>query len=107
MAITSVVMKIYEYDELTNSIIVAFNSNESTVNIDDQPRVAYQPSMFDETDPQQVLKKIAQSGVSIAEAQDKKALFSQNTTAVNEYKSKIGEQFTYEVSDLYSEFSQA
>jgi hypothetical protein len=102
MAITSIVMKVYEYDEASNSIIVAFNSNESTVNIDDQPRMAYQPTMFEETDPEEVLKKIAQSGVSIAESQDKKVALSQDSGKVSAYKATVGQQFTYSVSDLYS-----
>jgi len=95
MAINLVTMKIYEFDEASNSIIVAFKSDQSTKSIDDQPRMAFQPTMFEETDPDQVLTKILQAGVSIAETQDKHDLLAQNTVAVDAYKAKVGQELTY------------
>ena len=102
MAITSVVMKIYEYQEDTNSLIVAFNSAESSVDIDTRYRVAYQPTMFETDTPENILKQIAKSGVSIAEQQDKQDAFKLDQTAVDAYKAVVGQSVTYSVADLYA-----
>jgi hypothetical protein len=86
----SVKMKIYEYDENSSSLIVAFNTNSSTVSIDEQPRYAYQPSVFETTDIEQFIKEVAKSGLSIAQNQDKQFNFKQNEVSVDALKSKVG-----------------
>jgi len=100
MAINSVTMKIYEFDETSNSIIVAFKSDQSTKSIDDQPRMAFQPTMFEDTDPDRVIKRIAHSGVSIAEIQDKQDALKENVVAVDAYKSKVGQSLTFSLGDF-------
>ena len=104
MAISSVTMKIYEFEEISNSIIVAFKSDESTKSIDDQPRMAFQPTMFEDTDPDRVIKRIAHAGVSIAEAQDKQDALTQNLAAVDSYKGKVGQSLTFTLAD-FDEFN--
>ena len=52
-------------------------------------------NLFEETDPDQVLTKILQAGVSIAETQDKHDALAQNTVAVDAYKAKVGQELTY------------
>lgn len=95
MSINSVTMKIYAFEESSNSLIVAFKSDQSTKSIDDQPRMAFQPTMFEETDPEQVITKLLQAGVSIAEMQDKQDALKQNVVAVDAYKAKVGQEVTY------------
>lgn len=97
MAINLITMKIYNFEEDSSSLIVSFKSDQSTKSIDDQPRMAFQPTMFEETDPDQVLTKILQAGVSIAETQDKQDALKQNTIAVDAYKAKVGQELTYVV----------
>jgi hypothetical protein len=100
MAINQLIMKIYEYDEPSNSIIVAFKSDQSIKSIDEYPRLAYQPTMFEDADTDTIIKNIAITGVSVAEAQDRQDTFKQNESVVNEYKAKIGQEITYNLSDL-------
>lgn len=104
MAINSVTMKIYEFDEASNSIIVAFKSDQSTKSIDDQPRMAFQPTMFEDTDPDRIIKRIAHAGVSIAETQDKQDALKENSAAVNSYKGKVGQSLTFTLAD-FDEFN--
>ena len=102
MAVTSVVVKIYGYEEATNSLIVAFNSEGSSVDIDTRPKLAYQPTMFENDTPENILKQIAKSGVSIAEQQDKQDAFKVDEVAVNAYKGFVGQTLSYTVADLYA-----
>lgn len=95
MEINAVTMKIYDFEENSNSLIVAFNSDQSTKSIDEQPRYAYQPTMFEETDPEVVMTKILQAGLSVAQMQDKQDRLKQNTVAIDFYKSKVGQELTY------------
>lgn len=104
MTINSVTMKIYDFEEASNSIIVAFNSDQSTKSIDDQPRMAFQPTMFEDTDPNKIIKRIAHAGVSIAETQDKQEALAQNLVAVNAYKDKVGQSLTFTLAD-FDEFN--
>lgn len=97
-------MKIYGFEEANNSIIVAFKSDQSTTAIDDQPRMAFQPTMFEETDPDKVLKRIAHAGLSIAETQDKQDALKENSVAVGSYKGKVGQSLTFSLAD-FDEFN--
>lgn len=101
MTIQSLQIKIHAYEEESNSLIVSFGCDELARPIDEQPKMAFQPTMFEETDVSKVLQKIAQSGVSIVEQQIKQEQLSQNVIAIEEYKAKIGETLTYVVADLY------
>lgn len=106
MAVTSVVMKIYEFDPEISAFLVAFNSSVSTKNIDDQPRYSYRLAMFDTTDLDTIIKHIARSGVSIAESQDKEEQMKQDSVAVDAYQSKVGEVLTFDVTELYNELNE-
>jgi benzoyl-CoA reductase/2-hydroxyglutaryl-CoA dehydratase subunit BcrC/BadD/HgdB len=103
MAVTSVIMKIYEFDSEISAFLVAFNSNSSTKNIDDQPRFSYRLAMFDTNDVDTIIKHIARSGVSVAEAQDREEQIKQDSIAVDAYQSKVGEVLTFDVATLYSQ----
>jgi hypothetical protein len=94
-------MKIHEYHEDSGSLIVSFNTNSSTVSIDDQPRYAYQPSVFETTDIEQFVKEVAKSGLSIAQNQDKQFNFKQNELSIEALKSKVGLELTYSQDDLF------
>lgn len=102
MAVTSVVVKIYGFEEANNSLIVAFNSADSSVDIDTRPKLAYQPTMFENDTPENILKEIAKSGVSIAEQQDKQDALKVDQVAVNAYKGFVGQTLSYAVADLYA-----
>lgn len=100
MPINKVTMKIYDFDEASNSLIIAFKSDKSEKSIDEYPRMAYQPTMFEDTDPEIIIKKFAMAGISIAEMQDKQEQLKKNNVAVDAYKNKVGQELTFNVSDL-------
>jgi hypothetical protein len=103
MAVTSVVMKIYEYDPSISAFLVAFNSTSSETNIDEQPRYSYRLSMFDTTDINEILRQIARSGISVAEVQDKEEAIKKDPTSVDVYQNQVGQTLTFEVADLYND----
>jgi hypothetical protein len=103
MAITSIKLKVYDYDEASGSLIVAFNSNESLTPIDEQPRFAYQPSAFETTDADEFMLALARSGVSIAKHQDKQAAFKQNEVSVDVLKQKVGQELDFSVDELFAQ----
>jgi hypothetical protein len=58
--------------------------------------------MFEDDTPENILKQIAKSGVSIAEQQDKEDAFKVDEAAVDAYKAVVGQSLTYTVSELYA-----
>lgn len=95
--------KIHKYDEDTNSIIVSFSSDETaTNNPDDYESFAFQPiaEYPDITDIEELKKKIAQQGMSLAEMHKKHEDASSNTTMQNKWKALVGQTFEYNVSDV-------
>jgi hypothetical protein len=103
MAATSVVMKIYEFDPSISAFLVAFNSEKSEKNIDEQPRYSYRLAMFDTTDVDVIIKQIARSGVSIAESQDREEELKKDSVVLDVYQNKVGEVLTFDVATLYSQ----
>jgi len=96
-------MKIQGFDEESNSLLVSFASDTTqSQNPDDYPAYAYQPvNMWpDITDPQEVKKRIAISGIHHAEQQERHEKFSINLSAQQEYKNMAGQANTYLLSDL-------
>lgn len=96
-------MKIQGFDEQSNSLLVSFASDTTqSQNPDDYPAYAYQPvNMWpDITDPQEVKKRIAISGIHHAEQQERHEKFSINLAAQQEYKNMAGQEVSYPLSDL-------
>lgn len=101
-----VTLKIYELNEEMNSLVVAFNSEKATKNIDEQNRYNYELSMFDTTDPDLIIKHIARSGMSIVEMQDKREAVSKNTTLKDAFHARIGQTLTFEEKALYNQLDE-
>lgn len=95
--------KIKEYDADTNSIIVAFSSDETaTNNPDDYEAYAFQPiaDYPDITDIEDLKKRIAEQGIALAEVHKKHEDAATNTTMQNKWKALVGQTFEYNVSDV-------
>lgn len=95
--------KIHEYDENTNSIIVSFSSDETaTNNPDDYTPFAFQPIQMypDITDMEELKKKIAEQGMSLAEQAKREEDANNNTTMINNWKALVGQTFEYNTSDV-------
>lgn len=98
-------MKIASYDEDSHSLIVSFASDE-TASSDPAAYTAYayQPMNMwpDITNPNELIKRIGQSGVHIAEQQKIKEQFVQNEALITSLKSFVGQEISYAVGDLIS-----
>jgi len=96
-------MKIIGYEEDSYSLIVSFASDE-TASPDPSSYAAYsyQPmSMWpDITDASELIKRIGQSGLHMADQQRIKEQFVANETLVNNLKSFVGQEISYSISDL-------
>ena len=96
-------MKIVGYDDASHSLIVSFASDE-TASQDPSvyPSYAYQPMTMwpDITDAEELIKRIGQAGVHMAEQQKVKEAFAQNQQLVDNLKAFVGQEKTYSVADL-------
>lgn len=96
-------MKIQGFDEQTNSLLVSFASDTTqSQNPDDYPAYAYQPvNMWpDITDPAEIKKRIAVSGVYHAEQQERHERFAANLIARQDFRNMVGQEVSYSVSEL-------
>lgn len=96
-------MKIKGYEEASNSLIVSFASDETqSQDPSNYTDYAYQPMTMwpDITDPTEIKKRIAQSGIVLAEQQKIKEVFVLNPTQVNAYKNMVGQTIEYSMSEL-------
>jgi hypothetical protein len=96
-------MKITGYDEESNSLLVAFASdNTASQDPTAYPSYAYQPLTMwpDVTDINILKKNIAVAGMWQAEQQAKKEAFIANPAKIAEYKALVGQEIEYSVSDL-------
>lgn len=100
---TKIKVKICEYDEQSNSIVVKFCSDTSTKSIDECEPLAYQPTMFSTTDPDQVIKEIARAGIFTIVEEEKREAFSKDITTVEKYKNSVGKEFEYDIEALIIE----
>ena len=99
-------VKVHGYDQSSNSIIVSFASNNAKKSIDDYPRAAYQPTMFNETDPEKILEHIARAGIHTTQVQDREEAFLSNPDNINALNNFIGKEFEYDVDTLISTTKQ-
>lgn len=96
-------MKIQGFDEQSNSLLVSFASDATqSQNPDDYPAYAYQPvNMWpDITDPAEIKRRIAMSGIYHAEQQERHEAFNANLAAQQQYRDMVGQETSYPLSDL-------
>jgi len=96
-------MKIQGFDEQSNSLLVSFASDTTqSQNPDDYPAYAYQPvNMWpDITDPAEIKKRIAVSGLYHAEQQERHEKFAANLIARQDYRDMVGQEVSYPVAEL-------
>ena len=95
-------LKVRDFDEATNSLIVAFGCDDTQDSaLDTCTALAYQPTMFpDVDDPNEILRRIAFSGISLVEQQKVKDAFAADTNKVNAYKALVGQSFEFSIAEL-------
>lgn len=95
--------KIRGFDEHSGSLLISFAS-DTTVNGDPEhyETFAFQPLTMwpDVSDKNELLKKIAESGLYHAASQERKEKFTADNSRVNSLKSLVGTTHVYNVSDL-------
>lgn len=92
-------MRITGYDDESNSVIVSFSDNGT----DFTRSFAYQPTMYpDLTDPDEVLKRIAFSGISIIDQENTVKSFVGNEELVDQYRQRVGQELEFDVQQLLS-----
>ena len=96
-------MKITGFDENSNSIMVAFASDETAKTAPEEyPSYAFQPyAMFpDAKNIDEIVKKIAYSGIYTAQAQARDETVNSDPAKVGELRNLVGQSFEFSVADL-------
>lgn len=99
-------MKIKDYDEVSNSVIASFCTDESLKSIDEYPSYCYQPRSFHETDPNKFLSQIARAGWHVAQQQDEDDRFFDNPDNKKIFQSWIGKEFEFTEQDIATAVGQ-
>jgi len=99
-------MKIVAFDEDSKSLLVSFASDETaSFNPVDYPAVAYQPAAMwpDVVDSAEIMRRIAYSGIYMAEQQAIKERFDSNPDAIDALRNLVGTESTHSVAELVSQ----
>lgn len=92
-------LKVHEFNEETNSLIVSFSTNDSIKTPDEYTRYSFVPSIYSDEQPATAsLYNIAQQGVSVARDQNQKDLLQLDQTKLEYYRSIVGQTFQYNIS---------
>lgn len=98
-------LKINEYDEESDSLLVSFASDETqSQDPATYQSYAYQPMTMwpDVTDVNEIKKRLAQAGIYLAEQQKIKEQFKADQTKIDAYKAMVGEVLEFNISDITS-----
>ena len=96
-------MKIHSYDEASHSLLVSYASDETASSDPDAyTSYAYQPmSMWpDIADAQEIKKRLAHSGIYMAEQQKIKEQFVADEARINALKALVGTVTEYSITEL-------
>ena len=97
-------MKILECEPESDSLIVAFASENSKKPIEEWDHLAYQPTYFDNPeDTEEVLRQIARSGIANVQDQEKREEFIENCVLEEKYSQYVGKELVYDIDDLLSD----
>lgn len=96
-------MKIHSYDEASHSLIVSYASDETASSDPGAYQAyAYQPMTMwpDITDPEEIKKRLAHSGIYMAEQQKIKEQYVADEARINALKAMVGSVIEYSIADL-------
>ena len=98
------VLKIVGYDDHTDSLLVAFASDQNLKTVDEYPAFAFQPQHMvqDDKNIPEVLKSIAIRGIDIAQNQFIQETFVVDQTKKEMYTNLIGTTYNYSAQELNS-----
>ena len=96
-------MKIHAFEEQSYSLLVSFASDTTKYQDPDKyPAYAFQPMNMwpDVTDPAEIKKRIAVSGVHHAEQQEREENFIADLVKMAEYKAMVNTTDSFQIGDL-------
>lgn len=96
-------MKIHSYDEASQSLIVSYASDETaSSDPDSYPSYAYQPVTMwpDITDAAEIKKRLAHSGIYMAEQQKLKEQYVADEARIDALKALVGTVTEYSITEL-------
>ena len=96
-------MKIHQFDEESHSLVVSFASDTTKYQDPDRYRAyAFQPMhMWPGIDDlEEIKKRIAISGISLTEQQERDEKFFSDTEKIQKYKDMVGELNSYPIESL-------
>jgi hypothetical protein len=97
-------MKVIQCDKDSNSIIVAFASENSKKPIEECQQLAFQPTLFDDpTDSEAVLRQIAKAGIVNVQEEEKQDEFFEKNILEEKYSQYVGQELSYDIDDLLSD----
>lgn len=97
-------MKVIEWDETSNSIVVKFSSEEDLESIDKTDPIAFQPisMLVNEGTPENVVKNIIRTGIRICEERIKYQKALNNPDNLNYFKNMVGQTISHNVKEFYA-----
>ena len=96
-------MKIHSYDDVSHSLVVSYASDETASSDPDAyTSYAYQPMTMwpDITDAQEIKKRLAHSGIYMAEQQKLKEQYVTDEARINALKALVGTVTEYSITEL-------
>jgi hypothetical protein len=95
-------MKIVGYDSTDSTLLIKFSGDTLEKNIDEYQEHKFSVlEMHENVAISEILKALAQSGLSIAIQQELNEEISRNDTKSSLYKSLIGNEIEYNLEDLF------
>ena len=96
-------VKIHSWEEESKSLIISFASDTtSSSNPDNYEALAYQPHSFwpDVTDSTELMRKIAQLGMSVCEQIERAESVNDNADLLTVYSGLSGQTQTFNTADI-------
>lgn len=99
----NITVKIYQWEETTQSLICGFASNTTkSSNPDEYNKFSFQPHLMwpEATTTEEILKNIAQAGRAMCQEAEKREDIEEDIDRKNVFKSLVGTNQTFNTSDL-------
>lgn len=97
----SIKIKINSWDG--QSLIITAMSGDSEKGFECYTPHAYQPSFFDLTDVDKIIRQIAKSSVSIVESNEKIERFSKNEELIDKLSEVVGKEYEWNIQELFAD----
>jgi len=97
--IKNITVKVGNYDQETNSLLVCFGGELEGVHYETD-YIAFTPSNYHPSDPDLAIRGIAQLGISILQQDIEKKKAALNTEYIEAIKNRAEQQFNFNVKEI-------